>query len=212
MLARGLTGNGNTIRNGIARLVERNLLADYEQHGKPVGWAYKAGGTRRLVQLTPVGRQWCQAAFSGEPVESEIAAAARRHKSVSHGVAVLEAAHHLIAAGYDVDDDPQALLADDAAPWHARAEPDLAFLLKGEWWPTEVQREVAGRGLTKWGKTLELTGRLALVLYHEAARKKQAGILTAARFRLPAGTIWLASLEQMERGAWTWQEITTTGS
>lgn len=36
--------------------------------------------------------------------------------------------------------------------------------------------------------------------------------LTAARFRLPAGAIWLASLEQMERGAWAWQEIATTGS
>jgi hypothetical protein len=207
-----LTGNANSIRNGIARLVERGLLADYEQHGKPIGWAYKAGGTRRLVQLTPVGRQWCQAAFGSEPVESEISVAARRHKSVSHGVAILEAAHHLAAAGYAVDDDPQALLADDTAPWHARAEPDLALLLQGEWWPAEIQREVSPRVVAKWAKSLELCGRLALVLYHEEARKKQAAILTAARFRLPAGVIRLASLEQMERGAWAWQEITTTGS
>ena len=89
VLADGLTGNANTVRNAVNRLAERGLLADYEQHGKPVTWAYKAGGTRRLVQLTPTGRQWCQAAFGGEPVESEIAAAARRHKSVSHGIAVL---------------------------------------------------------------------------------------------------------------------------
>ncbi|OQA46198.1 MAG: hypothetical protein BWY52_00877 [Chloroflexi bacterium ADurb.Bin325] len=207
-----LTGTPNTARNAVSRLAERGLLADYEQHGKPVGWAYKAGGTRRLVQLTPMGRQWCQAAFGLEPVESEIAVAALRHKSISHGVAILEAAHLLAAAGYDVDDDPQALLADDAAPWHARAEPDLAFLLQDEWWPVEVQREVSPRVVAKWAKSLELCERLALVLYHEEARKKQAAILTAARFRLPRGVIWLASLEQMERGAWTWQEITTTGS
>ncbi len=212
VIADGLTGTPNTARNAVARLAERGLLADYEQHGKPIGWAYKAGGTRRLVQLTPTGRQWCQAAFGREPVLSEIAAAARRHKSVSHGVAILEAAQLLAAAGYAVNDDPQALLADDTAPWHARAEPDLAINLKGEWWPVEVQRETSTRTLDKWRKTLELTGRLALVLYHEEARKKQAGILTAARFRLPKGVIWLSSLEQMERGAWDWQEITTTGS
>lgn len=137
--------------------------------------------------------------------------AARRHKSVSHGVAILEAAQLLAAAGYAVDDDPQALLTDDAAPWRVCTEPDLAFNLKGEWWPVKVQREISTRTLDKWRKTLEFTGRLALVLYHEEARKKQAGILTAARFRLPKGVIWLSSLEQMEGGAWDWQEITTTG-
>jgi hypothetical protein len=130
-----LTGNGNTIRNGVARLVERGLLADYEQHGKPVGWAYKAGGSRRLVQLTPTGRQWCQAAFGEEPVESEIAVTARRHKSVSHGIAVLETAHHLAAAGYEVETEPGAILAAEDEPWRARAEPDLAFTLGGELWP-----------------------------------------------------------------------------
>ncbi len=206
-----LTGTPNTARNAVNRLAERGLLADYEQHGKPVGWAYKAGGTRRLVQLTPLGQQWCQAAFGQEPVESEIAVAARRHKSVSHGVAILEAAHLLAAAGYAVDEDPHALLADDAAPWHARAEPDLALFLEDAWWPVEVQRETSTRTLDKWRKTLEFTGRLALVLYHEEARKKQAAILTAARFRLPHGVIWLSSLERMERAAWEWQEITTTG-
>ena len=41
------------MRNAVHRLVERELLADYDQHGKPVTWTYKAGGTRRLVQLTP---------------------------------------------------------------------------------------------------------------------------------------------------------------
>jgi hypothetical protein len=123
-------------------------------------WACKAGGTRRLVQLTPTGRQRCQAAFGREPVESEIAVAARRHKSVSHGIAVLETA-------------PGALLAVEDEPWRARAEPDLAFTLGGEVWPTEVQREVSPRVVAKWAKSLELCGRLALVLYHDEARRKQ---------------------------------------
>src|SRR5690606_27979157 len=111
-----------------------------------------------------------------------------------------------------VDDDPQALLADDTAPWHARAEPDLALLLKGERWPAEIQGDVSPRVVAKWAKRLELCGRRALVLCHEEPRRKQAAILTAARSRLRTGVIRLASLEQMERGAWAWQEIATTGS
>jgi hypothetical protein len=204
-----LIGNGNTIRNAVNRLAERGLLADYEQHGKPVTWAYKAGGARRLVQLTPTGRQWCQAAFGSEPVESEIAAAARRHKSVSHGVAVLEAAHHLAAAGYQVETEPGAILAAEDEPWRARAEPDLAFALRGELWPTEVQREVSPRVVAKWAKSLELCGRLALVLYHEEAQRKQQMILFEARHKLPAGRILLSSIEAMEARGWTWEELTT---
>jgi hypothetical protein len=129
------------------------------------------------VQLTPTGRQWCEAAFGSEPVESEIAAAARRHKSVSHGIAVLEVAHHLAAAGYQVETEPGAILAAEDEPWRARAEPDLAFIRSGELWPTEVQREVSPRVVAKWAKSLELCGRLALVLYHEEARRKQQMIL-----------------------------------
>ena len=108
------------------------------------------------MQLTPTGRQWCQAAFGQEPVESEIAVAARRHKSVSHGIAVLETAHHLAAAGYAVETEPGAVLAAEDEPWHARAEPDLAFTLRGELWPVEVQREVSPRVVAKWAKSLEL--------------------------------------------------------
>jgi len=204
-----LTGTPNTARNAVNRLAERGLLADYEQHGKPVTWAYKAGGTRRLVQLTPTGRQWCQAAFGGEPVESEIAVAAQRHKSVSHGIAVLEAAHHLAAAGYQVETEPGAILAAEDEPWRARAEPDLAFTLSGELWPTEVQREVSPRVIAKWAKSLELCGRLALVLYHEEARRKQKMILFEARHKLPAGKILLSSIEAMEGGGWAWEELTT---
>ena len=209
VLADGLTGTPNTVRNALGRLAERGLLADYEQHGKPVTWAYKAGGARRLVQLTTTGRQWCQAAFGREPIESEIAAAARRHKSVSHGIAVLEAAQHLAAAGYSVETEPGAILAAEDEPWRARAEPDLAFTLRGELWPTEVQREVSPRVVAKWAKSLELYGRLALVLYHEAARRKQQKILFETRDKLPAGPILLSSIEAMEAGGWAWAELTT---
>jgi hypothetical protein len=208
VLADGLTGNANTVRNAISRLDVRELLADYEQHGKDTGWTYKAGGTRRLVQLTPTGRQWCQAAFGQEPVESEIAVAARRHKSVSHGVAVLETAQHLAAAGYEVETEPGAILAAEDEPWRARAEPDLAFILRGELWPAEVQREVSPRVVGKWAKSLELCGRLALVLYHEEARRKQQMILFEARYKLPAGRILLSSIEAMEASGWAWEEVT----
>jgi ribosomal protein S25 len=209
VVAAGLTGTPNTARNAVNRLAERGLLADYEQHGKPVTWAYKAGGTRRLVQLTPTGRQWCQAAFGQEPVESEIAVAARRHKSVSHGIAVLETAYHLAAAGYAAETEPGAILAAEDEPWRARAEPDLAFTLRGEVWPTEVQREVSPRVVAKWAKSLELRGRLALVLYHEEARRKQQMILFEARYKLPTGKILLTSIETMEAGGWAWEELTT---
>jgi hypothetical protein len=209
VLADGLTGNANTVRNAVNKLDVRELLADYDQHGKDVGWAYKAGGTRRLVQLTPTGRQWCHAAFGREPVESEIAAAARRHKSVSHGIAVLEAAHHLAAAGYKVETEPEAVLATADEPWRARAEPDLAFTLSGEVWPAEVQREVSKRLVAKWIKSLELNGRLALVLYSEEARQKQQMILFEARCKLPVGRILLSSIEAMDGGGWAWEELTT---
>ena len=211
VLGRGLTGNENSVRNGIARLAERGLLEDYRQHGKVVTWALKPGGSRRLVALTDTGRAWCRAAFAQEPVESEIAIVARRHKSVSHGVAILEAAHHLRAAGLVVDDDPQAMLA-GGERWGPRAEPDLVVILDGEPWPVEVQRETSERLLDKWRKALALTGRLALVLYSEEALGREAAILRSAARQLPAGLIRLASLEAMEGGGWRWEEISTHGS
>ena len=161
------------------------------------------------MQLTPTGRQRCQAAFGQESVESEIAAATRRHKSVSHGIAVLETAHHLTTAGYAVETEPGAVLAIADEPWRARAEPDLAFTLSGEAWPVEVQREVSSHVVAKWAKSLELCGRLALVLYHEEARRKQQKILCETRHKLPAGRVLLSSIEAMEGGGWAWEELTT---
>ena len=73
------------------------------------------------MQLTPTGRQWCQAALGRAPAESEMVAA-RRHKSVSHGIAVPKAAQHLAAAGYSIGTEPGAVLANEEEPWRARAE------------------------------------------------------------------------------------------
>jgi len=201
-----LTGNANVIRNAVNRLAERGLLANYEQHGKPVTWAYKAGGARRLVQLTPTGRLWCRGAFGREPVESEIAVAARRHRSIAHGVAILEARDLLRGCGIAVDDDPAALLA-TAERWHARAEPDLAMTLADGVWPIEVQKEVAGRRTDKWAKTLALAGRLALILFSADAARKQVAILQNDLRSLPAGVIRVTSLEALEAGDWDWLEI-----
>jgi hypothetical protein len=74
---------------------------------------------------------------------------------------------------------------------------------------TEVQREVSPRVVAKWAKSLELSGRLALVLYHEEARRKQQRILFQTRYKLPAGVIRLVSIEAMEAGSWAWEELTT---
>ena len=158
------------------------------------------------MQLTSLGRQWCQAAFGQEPVESEIAAAARRHRSVSHGVAVLEARDYLRGYGIAVDDDPAVLLA-TAERWGARAEPDLAMTLADGVWPIEVQKEVAGRRTDKWAKTLALAGRLALILFSADAAKKQVAILQRDLRSLPSGVIRVTSLEALEADAWDWLEI-----
>jgi len=128
---------------------------------------------------------------------------------VSHGIAVLETAYHLAAAGYAVETEPGAVLAAEDEPWRARAEPDLAFTLSSQLWPVEVQREVSKRLVAKWIKSLELNGRLALVLYSEEARQKQQMILLETRHKLPAGRILLSSIEAMEARGWTWEELTT---
>ncbi len=48
----------------------------------------------------------------------------------------------------------------------------------------------------------------ALVLYHEEARRKQQMILFETRHKLPAGRVLLSSIEAMEAGGWTWEELT----
>jgi len=70
-----------------------------------------------------------------------------------------------------------------------------------------VQREVSPRVVAKWAESLELSGRLALVLYHEAARRKQQMILFEARHKRPAGRILLSSIEAMEAGGWAWEQL-----
>jgi hypothetical protein len=81
--------------------------------------------------------------------------------------------------------------------------------MDGVAWPVEVQREVSERLLGKWEKALALAGRLALVLFNEEHREKQAVILERAMWfsRLAPGEVRLTSLEAMEDGGWEWQII-----
>jgi len=85
----------------------------------------------------------------------------------------------------------------------------MAFALRGKVWAAEVQREASPRVVGKWAKSLELCGRLALVLYHEAAQRKQQRIVFEARHKLPAGKLLLTSIEAMDAGGWAWEELTT---
>ncbi|HHH41277.1 MAG TPA: hypothetical protein ENK56_04650 [Chloroflexi bacterium] len=205
----GLVGNPRSVRNALRKLSQRGLIDDYRRHGEPVRWSPTPGGSRRLLVLTEVGKAWYREAFGEEPVESEIAVVARKHRSVAHGVGVLEARDHLRAAGYEVDEEPEAILARVGERWGRRAEPDLVVMIEREVWPVEVQREVSERVLGKWAKTLRLVGRLALVLFNEQGRAKQERLLGQAMRtgRLARGSVLLTSLEAMERGEWRWSRV-----
>jgi hypothetical protein len=203
VVAAGLAHSPNSARNAIATLATQGLVSDYLQHGKPVTWALRPGGTRRLVMLTDTGREWWRAAYGQAPVESEIAAIARKHHGVVHGVAILEARDLLRGAGYQVDDEPEPLI-DGGERWGARAEPDLLARILTVDWPVEVQREVSERLIQKWVKTLQVQGRLMLVLFSKEAAQKQARILQGAYTTLPRGEIRCLSLEEMEAGQWEW--------
>ena len=188
----------NSVRNALRKLTQRGLIDDHRRNGKAVRWKVGAGGAQRLVVLTTTGVTWYRGAFGGEPVESEIVVAARRHRSAVHGVGILEARDRMLEMEYQVDDDPDAILA-GRERWGARAEPDLLMTVDGVTWPVEVQREVSQRLLDKWIKALSLTGRLALILFSEVQRRKQEDLLREALRRriLPPGTIQLMSLEMM---------------
>jgi hypothetical protein len=155
--------------------------------------------------LIETGREAFRQTFERDPVESELDVMAREHSSVEHGVGTLEAREHLRAAGYRVDDNPEAILADEEEPWHARVEPDLVAVMDGDVWPVEVQREVSTRLLDKWQKALEMTGRLAIILFNEDKRKRQERLLRQDRRRSSQGEICLTSLEAMEEGEWEWR-------
>jgi hypothetical protein len=203
-------GQENSVRNALCKLTKQGVIDDCRRQGKTVHWKFKAGGNRRLVRLSELGRVWYREAFGHDAVESEITEVAQKHRSIAHGVGILEARDHLREAGCTVSDDPQVILADSGERWGARSEPDLVATMDGAAWPVEVQREVSERLLGKWEKALALAGRLALVLFNEEHREKQAVILDRAMWfnRLPPGEIRLASLEAMEAGDWEWHTVT----
>jgi len=205
LCTRGDATNENGVRNAIRKLIKAGLLDDYREKGKAIGFSIVAGGNRRLVLLTDKGKEWYRLAYDKEPAESEIDAFARKHQSVVHGVAILEVRDLLCAAGYQVNDEPGVILADEQEPWHTRTEPDLSLEMDGETWPVEVQRSASARLTPKWRKALEVAGRLVLVLFNEDQMKKQIEILRQAD--LPSGEIRLTNLEAMESRQWSWHRL-----
>lgn len=202
-------GQENSVRNALCKLTKQRVIDDCRRQGKAAHWKFKAGGNRRLVRLTKLGRVWYREAFGHDAAESEIAKVAQKHRSIAHGVGILEARDHLREAGYVVSDDPRAILVDSGQQWGARSEPDLVVTMDGVAWPVEVQREVSERMLGKWEKALALAGRLALVLFNEEHRDKQAVILEHALWHSYSarGNVRLTSLEAMETDDWEWQVI-----
>jgi hypothetical protein len=205
-----LTKQRNSVRNALGALTKRGLVVDYNRNGRNVRWKIAGGGSRRLVLLTKEGAAWCREAFDKDLKESELLWAVKRHRSIVHGVGILEVRDHLRAAGHRVDDEPEAILAHAQGRWGERVEPDLVVRMDNESWPVEVQREVSDRLLDKWHKGLELAGRLILVLFSERHRERQQLILRAALRRLPPGEIRLTSLEAMEKGDWRWTVLNSS--
>jgi hypothetical protein len=204
----GLTQNENSVRNALRKLCGKGLVSDYTWNGHKVGWSPAPGGRRRLVTLTDTGVTWCGEVFGEQPVESEIKPMARKHNSVGHAVGILEARDHLRAQGYPVDDAPEPILEEKGERWGRRVEPDLTVVMEKQTWPVEVQREVAPRHTAKkWSKVLNLTRRLALILFSDEKLDQQMEILEETTNDLPGGVIRLSSLEAMERGAWEWTSL-----
>ncbi|MBN1954690.1 MAG: hypothetical protein JW900_06520, partial [Anaerolineae bacterium] len=173
IIAPGLAASKDSARKVMVKLIKRGLVADYEQDGKAVRWGHKPHGSSRLLTLSETGREWYRQVYGKEPVESEIAVAARQHSSVAHGVGVLEARDDLRAAGYLVDDQPEAILVRLGEQWGRRSQPDLSIVYEGVTWPVEVQRRVTAGVIEKWAKALRLCGRLAIVLFNEHQRGRQ---------------------------------------
>lgn len=206
VLEAGLAENENSVRNALRRLTAMDLIDDYRERGKPVGWTPTRGGSRRLVLLTGIGQEWCQTAFGSISIMSEIFPALSRHQSIEHAIGVLEARDCLGLAGYSVEDNPQAILAIATRRWDVRTEPDLLVKMEGELWPVEVQREVSQRVTLKWDKSLLLANRLALVLFTNEHLAKQCAVLEDLSRKVPSRTspVRLASLEEMQNGRWQW--------
>lgn len=202
----GVAQHENGVRNAIKRLKEAELLTDFTWNGKAQQWKPRAGGGRQLLQLTKLGQTWAEAAFKITAAPCELDRLVQKHKGVEHAVGILEAQHWLAAAGFTVDLEPPARPYNAADPWGARVEPDLTATLRGELWPVEVQREVDTRNGEKWRKAVELYGRLMLIVFNEQRREKQLQLLREelARWDWPTGSIWVWSLEALERGVEGW--------
>jgi len=201
-------GKGS-VRNALRSLQAKGLIKEMMELGRKVTWSGPRGGGRsKLLLLSDVGSIWYEMQTGSAPQESELIWAQRLHRSVTHGVAILEVAEHLRSMDMAVEMEPGPLYEAGNAGWGKRAQPDLITHLDDELWPVEVQRKVADhdRYREKWAKTLRATGRLMLVLFSEERMSAQRAILKRwmRRSDWPAGEVWLGSLEGMMEDAGDW--------
>jgi hypothetical protein len=207
--------SAGSVKNSLGRLLGKKLVKHLLVGGREARWSGPRGGGRyRLVVLSDFGEAWYEERFGVPPVESELLWAQRKHSGIVHGVMVLEAADCLEDRGYRVEREPEPIVRGEWR-WGRRAEPDLMVLMDGDWWPVEVQREVADKPKyrEKWSKALEAAGRLAIVLFTEEKLERQRWILARwSRQRgWPKGEVLLASLEEMARDCrrWEWKKMRT---
>jgi len=201
-------GKGS-VRNALRSLQAKGLIKEMMELGRKVTWSGPRGGGRsKLLLLSDVGSIWYEMQTGSAPRESELIWAQRLHRSVTHGVAILEVAEHLRRMDMAVEMEPGPLYETGNAGWGKRAQPDLITHLDDELWPVEVQRKVADhdRYREKWAKTLRATGRLMLVLFSDERMSAQRAILKRwmRRSDWPAGEVWLGSLEGMIDDAEDW--------
>jgi hypothetical protein len=201
-------GKGS-VRNALRSLQAKGLIKEMMELGRKVTWSGPRGGGRsKLLLLSDVGSIWYEMQTGSAPRESELIWAQRLHRSVTHGVAILEVAEHLRSMDMAVEMEPGPLYETGNSGWGKRAQPDLITHLDDELWPVEVQRKVADhdRYREKWAKTLRATGRLMLVLFSDERMSAQRAILKRwmRRSDWPAGEVWLGSLEGMIDDAEDW--------
>ncbi len=166
-----------------------------------IGWHYKQGRRRTLLELTLAGQQRYRTLTGSEPRESEWHWALHHHVSFRHALAIREARDHLHDMHIPVDDEPHPCPVQMTEPWGPRSEPDLAIYYRERVFPVEVQRDVRIHYLAKWFKSLGLFHRLLLVTFTLARLERQYRLLHQARQQdqLPPGPILMTSLESWEQ-------------
>lgn len=208
-VADGLPPAAGVTRRAWQSLLDAAWIQPIRSAGQALGWHYRQGRPRRLLELTLQGRHGYRLRTGSEPAASELAWALRFHTSLRHALAILEARDHLRARDIPVVDDPLPCPRLSADPGGPRSEPDLVAYYRERVYPVEVQRAVGARYLSKWIKSLELFQRLMLITFTENSCRRQGQQLLDARLRrqLPDGVILMSSLERLEQGAVAFSEL-----